>query len=110
MEEKSLTVRFPVKEAYQNPMGYMQGGMIAAAVDNVIGPLSFMVAPPSVTKTLEMSYLRPIPPSLDAIIVTAHLAGQEERDLIFKATVRRGEDTTLAAATARNVILRRRNR
>lgn len=106
---KSLTVRFPVEERFQNPMGYMQGGMIAAAVDNVIGPLSFMVAPPSVTKTLEMTYLRPVPASLDAITVEARLVSMEGRELLFTAEVRRGEETVLATAVARHHTIRPRN-
>lgn len=108
MDQKSLTVRFPVQERFQNPMGYMQGGMIAAAVDNVIGPLSFMVAPPNVTKTMEMTYLRPISPTLDEITVVAWLEAENGRDLQFAAEVRRGADTVLAKATSHNVILRRR--
>lgn len=103
---KSLTVRFPVQERFQNPLGYMQGGMIAAAVDNVIGPLSFMVAPPSVTKTLEMTYLRPVPASLAEITVHAWLVAAEGRDLLFEAEVRRGEGTVLARAVARHHTVR----
>lgn len=105
---KSLTVRFPVQERFQNPMGYMQGGMIAAAVDNVIGPLSFMVAPPNVTKTLEMTYLRPVPASLPEITVHAWLVAAEGRELLFAAEVRRGADTVLAKAVARHHVTRSR--
>lgn len=107
---KSLTVRFPVQARYQNPMGYMQGGMIAAAVDNVIGPLSFMIAPPSVTKTLTMTYLRPIPATLNEIIVQAWLVSAEGRELLFTAEVRRGEGSVLATAEARHHTVRMRNR
>ncbi|MCA9989614.1 MAG: PaaI family thioesterase, partial [Anaerolineales bacterium] len=98
MAAKSLAVRFPVQARFQNPMGYMQGGMIAAAVDNVVGPLSFMVAPPSVTRSLTMEYLRPIPPSLAEFTVVARLVAAE---------VRRGPGTLLAKATLHNRILRR---
>ena len=106
---KSLTVRFPVQARYQNPMGYMQGGMIAAAVDNVIGPLSFLIAPPSVTKTLTMTYLRPIPATLGEIIVQAWLVSTEGRELHFAAEVRRGENTVLATAVAQHHTVRSRN-
>lgn len=106
---KSLTVRFPVQARYQNPMGYMQGGMIAAAVDNVIGPLSFLIAPPSVTKTLTMTYLRPIPATLGEIIVQAWLVSAEGRELHFAAEVRRGENTVLATAVAQHHTVRSRN-
>lgn len=60
IEGKSLRVRFPVRERYQNPLGYMQGGMITAAIDCTVGPLSYLVAPPSVTLQLQTSYIRPI--------------------------------------------------
>jgi uncharacterized protein (TIGR00369 family) len=109
LAEKSLTVKFPVQRRYQNPMGYMQGGMIATAVDNVIGPLSFLVAPPSVTKTLTMDYLRPIPADMAEITVTARLLSHNGRELIFEAEVLRGRDTVLARGRAVNVTMRRRN-
>jgi acyl-coenzyme A thioesterase PaaI-like protein len=47
-------------EKYRNPFGTMQGGMIATAVDNTIGPLRDVVAPPNVTRTLEMRYSHPV--------------------------------------------------
>jgi uncharacterized protein (TIGR00369 family) len=108
LTEKCLTVRFPVESRFQNPMGFMQGGMIAAAVDNVIGPLSFIVAPPSVTKTLTIEYLRPIPPDMAEIMVTARLVEEDGRQLTFTAEVKRGQDTVLAKATALNIVMRQR--
>jgi uncharacterized protein (TIGR00369 family) len=107
LEAKTLTVRFPVQERYQNPMGYMQGGMIAAAIDNAIGPLSFMVAAPNVTKTMEVTYLRPIPASVSEIIVTAAFESQKERELVFVADVLREDGTKFAQARSVNVLLKR---
>lgn len=106
LDEKTMVVRFPVQERYQNPMGYMQGGMIAAAIDNAIGPLSFMVAPPNVTKTLTITYQRPIPPSMASITVEARLEKQDGRSLTFTATVRRDEKTVLATAVAEHRTMR----
>ena len=60
VEGKSLTTRFPVKERYQNPLGAMQGGMIVAAMDNTYGPLSYMVAAPSVTTHMNATYIHPV--------------------------------------------------
>ena len=104
---KTLTVRFPVQERYQNPMGYMQGGMIAAALDNAIGPLSFMVAAPNVTKTMEVNYLRPISASIEEITVVAAFEGQNGRELTFVADVLRNDGTKLATARSLNVLLKR---
>ena len=105
--EKTLTVRFPVQKRYQNPMGYMQGGMIAAAIDNAIGPLSFMVAAPNVTKKMEVTYLRPISESIQQITVVAAFAGQYERELTFVADVLRDDGAKLAQARSVNVLLKR---
>lgn len=104
LEEKSLTAYFPVKERYQNPMGYMQGGMIATAADNTIGPLSFIVAPPSVTKTMTVNYRRPITPNIEKIMVRARFVEQNGRELTFQAQVMRDENTVLAEVTALQVI------
>ncbi len=107
MAAKTLTVRFPVQERYQNPMGYMQGGMIAAAVDNVIGPLSFMVAAPNVTKSMEVQYLRPVTDSIKQITVVAAFEGQQGRELTFVADVLRDDGAKLAQARSTNILLKR---
>lgn len=107
MAAKTLTVRFPVLARYQNPMGYMQGGMIAAAIDNAIGPLSFMVAAPNVTKTMAVTYLRPISTSVAEITVVAAFEAQQERELIFVADVLCGDGAKLATARSVNVLLKR---
>ena len=49
VEGESLAMRFPVLARYQNPIGHMQGGFIVAALDNTLGPFSYLIAPPSVT-------------------------------------------------------------
>jgi uncharacterized protein (TIGR00369 family) len=110
MTAKTLTVRFPVQERYQNPMGYMQGGMIAAAVDNVIGPLSFMVAAPNVTKSMEVQYLRPVSDKIKQITVVAAYEGQQGRELTFVADVLRDDGTKLAQARSINILLKRNHK
>jgi uncharacterized protein (TIGR00369 family) len=104
-ESKMLKARFPVLETYLNPYGSMQGGMIAAAVDNVLGPLSVIVAPPNVTRNLEMRYSRPAMPGMEFIIVEAVFLHQEKRVLKFKASVRDPEGKLLARAKATHWII-----
>lgn len=83
----TLTARFPVKEHYLNPYGTMQGGMIAAAVDNTLGPLSMLVAPPNVTRRLQVTYSRPVTLETAHILVTARLVGRDGRRLRLRADV-----------------------
>lgn len=105
--QKTMTIAFPVEERFHNPMGTLQGGIIAAAIDNAIGPLSFTVAPPSVTKTLTINYLRPVKGNLEKIYVTAKLESQEGRQITFSATVHNEDGSvTYASAEALHIILK----
>ena len=99
-EDGWLTARFPVLEEYLNPYGSMQWGMVAAAVDNALGPLSMLVAPPNVTRRLEMKYSRPITPDLEFITVKSSLVERKGRWLTFRAEVTDQEGTLLARARA----------
>ncbi|UTA48631.1 PaaI family thioesterase [Simiduia sp. 21SJ11W-1] len=96
---KRLRVRFPVKAEFQNPMGYMQGGLIVGAIDNTVGPLTFLVAPPSVTTQMNTSYIRPITPELSHFEVEAVVTEQTRRQIFVDAVVYSG-DKQLAQARA----------
>ena len=103
----ALVVRMPTQEPFQNPMGVMQGGMIAAAIDNAVGPLSYLVAPPSATAQLAVTYLAPVTPDLAHVEVEARLVARAGRQLVFDATVTDPDGQTLAVARATQTIVRR---
>ena len=86
----SLTVRFPVKERYQNPYGFVQGGIVVAAVDNTIGPLSFLLAAPSVTSQLNATFIRPIGPDQTYITVKATVVEKTKKNIHLQADVING--------------------
>ena len=100
LDSGMLKIRFPVLDKYLNPYGYMQGGMVAAAVDNTLGPLSMVVASPNVTRRLEMKYSRPVTPDLEYITVKGRLVGRQDPQLTFSAEVRDPQGTLLARAKA----------
>ena len=105
LEDGTLAVRFPVRQRYLNPYGSMQGGMIAAAVDNTLGPLSMLVAPPNVTRRLEMTYSRPVTMELGSIVVRARLVERNGRWLTFRADVNEPDGTRLARTKATHWII-----
>jgi len=105
-EAKRLRVRFPVKPEFANPMGYMQGGLIVGAIDNTIGPLTFLVAQPSVTTQLNTSYIRPITPDLTHFEVEAVITEQTRRLVFIDAVVYAG-DKQLAHARASSTVMER---
>ncbi len=105
LDAGSLTVQFPVLESYLNPYGTVQGGMVAAAIDNTLGPLSLLLAPPNVTRRLEITYSRPVTLDMGHITVDAKLLERQDRWLFFQATVRGPEGRRLARAKATHWIL-----
>jgi acyl-coenzyme A thioesterase PaaI-like protein len=99
-EAGSLVIQVPVLEKYLNPYGAMQGGMVAAAIDNALGPLSMLIAPPNVTRRIEIKYSRPITINLEYIIVQANLQKRDGSRLSFSAEARDPMGVLLARAKA----------
>ncbi len=100
-----LSVRFPVLENWLNPCGIMQGGMVAAAIDNTIGPLSALVAPANVTRHMELKYSRAVTPKMEYLIIKAQLVERNGRWLTFKAETIDPQGQRLVRAKARHWIV-----
>jgi acyl-coenzyme A thioesterase PaaI-like protein len=100
LDEGTLSARFPVLETYLNPYGTMQGGMVAAAIDNTLGPLSMLVAPPNVTRRLEVTYSEPVTLDMGHVVVTATLVESKGRWLHFRAEARSPQGARLTRAKA----------
>lgn len=96
----SLTMRFPVLERWQNPLGYMQGGFIAAALDNTLGPFSYLIAPPSVTSQFNISYLRPVAPGSAHLVCIARLVERTAKTLYLSGEARTDDGKTAARCQA----------
>ena len=87
-EEKSLTIKVPVLEDWQNPFGTMQGGLIVGAIDNAVGPLSMLCAGLNVTRSIDTKYIKAITMSVHTVYINAVLIEQKKRRLIFDVTVK----------------------
>lgn len=109
IESATLTIRFPVLAEQLNPYGTMQGGFIAAAIDNTIGPLSMLVAPPNFTRSMEVTYSQVVSPGLGFIHVTAKFIEQMNRKLTFEAIVETVNGSKLATAKSVHLIVNRDN-
>lgn len=105
LQNGSLKARFPILESHLNPYGSMQGGMIAAAVDNTLGPLSVALASPNVTRTLELKYNHPSLPEMGFIVVLARLVERKDPKLFFEARVSSPDGKKLATCKATHWIV-----
>ncbi|MFZ2313783.1 MAG: PaaI family thioesterase [Methylobacter sp.] len=108
VEGETLTVRFPNKERYMNPLGFMQGGIIVAAIDNTIGPLSYMLAQPNITKEINTTFKRPITQSDRYIDVTASMIQKTSTHIVLQAEVRNEKGKLAATGIANCVFIKER--
>ena len=105
IENSTITVKFQVPESTLNPFGSMQGGMIAAAIDNAVGPLSMITGPINFTRDMTLKYRKPVSRDYEYIIVKATFIEKKGRRLYFSAEVMDPEGTLLVSAKLMNWIV-----
>jgi uncharacterized protein (TIGR00369 family) len=91
----------------ENPMGTIQGGILAAFLDNVIGPAIFSAVPDKVTSTLQLSinYLRPVKAG-EVIRGIAQVLKQGRSQIVLEAWLERESDgELLVKASTVNLLL-----
>lgn len=101
----TLTTKIPVLKSWLNPYGTMQGGMIVAAIDNTIGPLSMLIAPQNMTRNIESKLIKAITMDVGYIYVSATLFEKKKRRLIFDVVVKDIDGNIYTAAKITNWII-----
>jgi len=106
----ALTVEIPVAETMLNPVGAMQGGFITAAIDNTMGPLSYL-ALRSAASTLDIhtQFVRSVPAG-ERLTVTARVVSMGPISLVMEAEVRNSRGKLVASATANALAIRKEPR
>ena len=110
LEGEKLIARFPNLDRYMNPFGFMQGGIIVAAMDNTMSPLSYSVASPNITSGIEATFKRPIRNSDKFIDVVATVANISETGISLLATVLNSKGKVSASGISTCVFLTNRVR
>jgi len=105
VQSKSLITKMPVLASWSNPYGSMQGGMINAAIDNAVGPLSLLIAPFNMTRTMQTKYIKPITLDLKTIYVHARLQEEKKKRLTFDVLVMDADKTVYTKSTVVNWIV-----
>lgn len=104
-QEQKLVARFPIKSEFENPRQYMQGGFMVAALDNTLGPLSYLSGIASVTTQLNTSLVRPTTANYDYIDITANIIDQTSSKLYSTAQARSPLGKLLATVQATSHIV-----
>ena len=108
VDGQSLTAKFPVKECYSNPFGFMQGGMVVAAIDNTLAPFSYLISPASITNNIDTTFVRPVKMAFEFIFVTAFLIGKTPMQIHLRAEVKNSTGKLLAFSSSSSSIIRRK--
>ena len=107
IEPGHVRVRFQGREQFCNGMGNIQGGFLAAMLDDSMGPAIFseleegMLAP---TLEIKVSFLRPARPG--PLIGEGRVAHRTRTVAFLEGTLSTEEGTVVAKATATARILR----
>ncbi len=105
VSRKALLVSFPVLEKQLNPIGVMQGGVLAAAFDNTLGPLSYAAAQKAaVTLDMTQTYLRGIR-RRDTLFCEAQVVTRGQRTLYMTANAFDQRNKLIATAQTQILIL-----
>jgi uncharacterized protein (TIGR00369 family) len=110
VEGVSLAARFPNKERYMNPMGFMQGGIITAAIDNTVSPLSYMLGPTNITHSISTTFKRPIKKTDRFIVVTASMSEKAETYIVMQAEVKNDTGKLMANGVVKCVFIKDRRK
>lgn len=92
---QSLTARFPVRAEYRNPIGFMQGGMLVAAIDNTMGPLCFLCGFLGVSTQINTTFVRPVTSTEAWVEVEARIVERTQALAQVYATARNGAGKTV---------------
>jgi uncharacterized protein (TIGR00369 family) len=96
-----LRARFPVRADYRNPLGFMQGGMLVAVIDNTMGPLCFLMGFLGVSTQINTTFVRPVTPDDAYADVKARIVERTKTQAHLAASITNpaGKTCALIAAT-----------
>lgn len=94
-EGLALRASFEVMPHHQGAPGLAHGGLLAAAVDETLGALNWLLMRAAVTARLETDFVRPVPVG-SVLELAARVTGQEGRKVYTAAVGRLGPDGPVA--------------
>ncbi len=102
-----LEAKFPFQKRFTNPVGLMQGGFLAAAMDDIFGPLSYMTAQrPCMTLSMNVTYLRAFSEKDQEVILTGKVIQKTKSFIFMRVEVKNNQGDIVATADSHVSILR----
>lgn len=103
---KNLKAKVPFQQRFTNPVGLYQGGILAACIDEVFGPLSFMSAEaPCITLSMNITYLQGFTKEMGHCLIEANVLKKTKNFIFMRADVKSPEGELMAHAETHVKIL-----
>lgn len=96
-EGLTMLGRFTVTEHHQGAPGLAHGGILATALDDVLGCLNWLIGLPVVTGRLETEFRRPVPVG-STVNITAQIDGVKGRKVFTSARGMLGDQLAIRAS------------
>ncbi|NJC72902.1 PaaI family thioesterase [Planosporangium thailandense] len=103
----TIEVAFEAPAAFTNPLGVIQGGFLAAMLDDTLGPALVATLPPgqfAPTLELKVNFLRPARPG--RLVGTGRIVHRGGTIAFLEGSLRDAEDQIVATATATARVVR----
>jgi uncharacterized protein (TIGR00369 family) len=105
-EGKSIVVKIPLYEKYNNPVGVILGGYLPLFFDLTFGPLAYLVAKkPTTSLDINTTFIRPMKSSDGAVTIKSFVVNMSRSYLLLDAQAFVSGDKLVATATSRLRIL-----
>jgi uncharacterized protein (TIGR00369 family) len=102
---RSMTLKFPVREDQTNPIGTLQGGILASFFDDTFGTLSFAsIKKPCVTIDITVNFIRPVKAG-ERVVVRAEFKSRTRKVLWLSAEAFNDKEKLIATATSNLMVV-----
>lgn len=102
-----MSAKFPYQRKFANPIGTYQGGFLSAAIDEVLGPLSYITAGvPCMTLSLNVTFLRAFPETLGHVVIEGTVLQKTKSFIFMRAEVKSPTGELIAHAESHAAVMR----
>ncbi len=103
----SMKAKFPFQKRFTNPAGILQGGFLVAAMDDVLGPLTYVTSGTiCLTLSLNTTFLKAFSEKMRFCLIEAFVLQKTKSFIFLRAEVRTPDGELLAHAESHVSILR----
>ncbi len=103
---KNMIGKIPFQQRFTNPAGLYQGGFLAAALDEVFGPLSYITSGTvCMTLSLNLTFLKAFTPEMKEVLVEAMVLQKTKNFIFMRGEVRSLNGDPMAIAESHVSIL-----